>query len=73
MLYAHEVTRSLPATAALQAFESAAFHKSITAAARELHLTQGAISRQIQALERHVGADLFHRERQRIQIGRAHV
>ena len=53
------VSRSLPGTQALQAFESAAWHGSITAAARELHLTQGAISRQIQALEQ--------------QIGRAHV
>jgi LysR family glycine cleavage system transcriptional activator len=62
------VSRSLPTTAALQAFESAAFHHSITAAARELHLTQGAISRQIQALEQHVGMQLFHRERQRIRL-----
>jgi LysR family glycine cleavage system transcriptional activator len=52
----------------LQAFESAAFHGSITAAARELHLTQGAISRQIQALEEHLGVDLFARERQRIRL-----
>jgi DNA-binding transcriptional LysR family regulator len=60
--------RTLPSTAALQAFESAAAHGSITAAARELHLTQGAVSRQIQALEEHLGADLFHRERQRIRL-----
>lgn len=60
--------RTLPTTAALQAFESAAFHGSITAAARELHLTQGAISRQIQSLEQHLGVPLFHRERQRIRL-----
>lgn len=65
------MSRSLPATAALQAFESAAFHGSITAAARELHLTQGAISRQIQALEQHLGVDLFVRERQRIRLSPA--
>ncbi len=62
------MARSLPSTAALQAFESAAYHGSITAAARELHLTQGAISRQIQALEEHLGVDLFLRERQRIRL-----
>ncbi len=62
------VSRSLPGTQALQAFESAAWHGSITAAARELHLTQGAISRQIQALEQHLGVALFHRERQRIRL-----
>lgn len=62
------MSRSLPSTAALQAFESAAFHGSITAAARELHLTQGAISRQIQALEQHLEVPLFARERQRIHL-----
>lgn len=67
----HEVTRSLPTTAALQAFESAAFHLSITRAAKELHLSQGAISRQIQALEQHLGIELFHRERQRIRLSPA--
>lgn len=60
--------RSLPATAALQAFESAAFHGSITAAARELHRTQSAISRQIQGLEAALGVALFERHRQRIRL-----
>jgi LysR family transcriptional regulator, glycine cleavage system transcriptional activator len=71
MMYAHEVSRSLPATGALQAFESAAFHLSFTRAAEELHVTQGAISRQIQALEQHLGVDLFVRERQRIRLSPA--
>lgn len=62
------MARTLPPTAALQAFESAAHHGSITRAARELHRTQSAISRQIQALERHLGVTLFHRERQRIRL-----
>ena len=65
------MTRSLPATAALQAFESAAFHLSFTRAAEELHVTQGAISRQIQSLEQHLGAELFVRERQRIRLSPA--
>jgi LysR family glycine cleavage system transcriptional activator len=65
------VGRSLPATAALEAFESAAFHGSFTAAARELHVTQGAISRQIQTLEHHLGVELFTRERQRIRLSPA--
>ena len=62
------MTRSLPATAALQAFESAAFHGSVTAAAKELHRTQSALSRQIQSLESHLGTELFTRHRQRIQL-----
>ncbi|MFY9341669.1 MAG: LysR substrate-binding domain-containing protein [Planctomycetota bacterium] len=63
--------RSLPATTALHAFESSAFHRSFTAAARELHLTQGAVSRQVQALEQHLGVELFVRERQRIRLSPA--
>ena len=68
MQYPHQVARTLPTTGALQAFESAAFHLSITQASKELHLTQGAISRQIQALEEHLGVELFVRERQRIRL-----
>lgn len=62
------MSRSLPPTGALQAFESAAFHQSVTAAARELNRTQSALSRQIQSLEKHLGIDLFKRHRQRIQL-----
>lgn len=71
MRYPHDVSRSLPTTASLEAFESAAFHLSFTAAARELHVTQGAISRQVQALEAHLGIPLFVRERQRIALATA--
>jgi LysR family glycine cleavage system transcriptional activator len=62
------MSRSLPATGALQAFESAAFHGSITTAARELSRTQSALSRQIQSLEQHLGVALFERRRQRIHL-----
>lgn len=62
------MSRSLPATGALQAFESAAFHGSITQAARELARTQSAVSRQIQGLEQHLGVQLFERRRQRIRL-----
>jgi len=65
------VSRSLPPTGALQAFESAAFHQSVTAAARELSRTQSALSRQIQSLEKHLGIELFKRHRQRIQLTNA--
>ena len=65
------MTRSLPSTGALQAFESAAFHLSVTLAARELHLTQGAVSRQIRNLEEHLGIELFERQRQRIRLSAA--
>lgn len=51
----------LPSTSALAAFDSVARLGSFSAAAEELSLTQGAISRQIQALEQQLGAQLFER------------
>jgi LysR family transcriptional regulator, glycine cleavage system transcriptional activator len=60
--------RFLPSISLLQAFDAAARTGSITAAARELSLTQSAVSRQIMALEQQLGATLFHRERQTIRL-----
>lgn len=55
--------RRLPSTQALLCFEAAARHQSFTRAAQELALTQGAVSRQVAALEDLVGAALFRRTR----------
>ncbi|WP_157221137.1 LysR family transcriptional regulator [Flavisphingomonas formosensis] len=60
--------RFLPPTPLLSAFEAAARHQSFTAAARELALTQSAVSRQIRALEEILGSELFHRERQTVRL-----
>ncbi len=68
--------RFLPSTACLRAFEAAARTGSVTAAARELSLTQSAVSRQVLALEAQLGVALFHRERQTIRLtlaGDAHA
>jgi LysR family glycine cleavage system transcriptional activator len=46
---------------ALRSFEATARHGSMSAAAVELNVTPGAVSRQITALERMVGAALFER------------
>lgn len=51
----------LPSLRALQVFEVAARHGSFTRAARELHLTQGAVSRHVQELEAALGCELFVR------------
>ena len=53
--------RLLPSTAALAAFESVARLRSFSAAAEELALTQGAISRQVSGLEDLLGTLLFER------------
>ena len=51
----------LPPLGCLHAFEAAARHGSFAAAAKELHLTQSAVSHRIRQLERHLGYDLFDR------------
>jgi len=58
----------LPSTSMLAAFDAAARTGSFTAAAKELSLTQGAISRQINALEAQLNITLFHRHKQNIQL-----
>ena len=60
--------RFLPSLSHLQAFEAAARTSSVTLAARELNLTQSAVSRQIKALEEQLEVELFHRERQTIRL-----
>lgn len=50
----------------LVAFEAAVRLGSFTRAARELNVTQPAISRQIRELERHLGFDLFKRQAGRV-------
>ncbi|MBB5865758.1 LysR family transcriptional regulator [Xanthomonas sp. 3058] len=52
----------LPPLAALRAFESAARLQSVSRAAQELHVTHGAISRHVRALEQALGAALFTRQ-----------
>ncbi len=51
----------LPSTSALAAFDSVARLASFSAAAEELSLTQGAISRQVSGLEEQLGVMLFDR------------
>ncbi len=52
----------------LMAFEAAARNGSFTGAAQELNLTQGAISRQVSALEVQLDVILFQRVRKSIQL-----
>ena len=63
-----EQQRLLPSMSMLQAFSAAARHESFTEAAAELGLTQGAISRQVRALERQLGAELFARVRKSVRL-----
>src|SRR5688572_822419 len=54
-------TKRLPPLNALRAFEAAARHLSFKNAARELHVTAGAVSHQVKQLEEHLGVALFRR------------
>lgn len=58
----------VPPADTLIAFECAARHLSFTRAAEELHLTQGAVSKQVRQLEDRLGVELFRRVRQRIVL-----
>ena len=58
----------LPPLEPLIAFEAAARHSSFTAAARELHLSQAAVSQQIRNLEQSLGAQLFIRAHRRVHL-----
>lgn len=60
--------RQLPPLNAVKAFEAAARSESVTKAATELHVTQGAVSQQIKTLEATLGVKLFSREQQRLVL-----
>ncbi len=56
------MVKVLPPLNAVRAFEAASRHLNLSRAAEELGVTQGAISKQVIALEDFIGAQLFHRE-----------
>jgi len=60
--------RDLPPPNALRAFEAAARHGSLSKAAVELHVTHGAVSRQVKQLEEFLGCELFHRLPRGLQL-----
>jgi LysR family glycine cleavage system transcriptional activator len=66
-------TDRLPPLSALRAFEVAARHPNFSAAALELHVTPGAVSRQVTALEAQLGIALFVREARRTRLTAAGV
>lgn len=63
--------RLLPSTSALAAFDAVARLASFSAAAEELALTQGAVSRQIATLEEQLGTALFDRTSRHVVLSDA--
>ncbi len=58
----------LPPLRSLVIFEAAARNANFTAAARELHVTQAAVSKQIKELESYLGVSLFIRQGRRVKL-----
>ena len=59
---------NLPPLPALRAFEAVARLGSVVQAADELHVTHGAVSQQLRALEDYLGLSLFNRQGKRLAI-----
>jgi len=62
------MSRELPPLNALRAFEAAARLQSVSRAGEELHVTHGAISRQIRALEEQLGVSLFDKDGRGVKL-----
>lgn len=62
---------SLPSLNALYAFNTAARYSSFTQAAQVLHVTQGAVNRQIHLLEQQLGLVLFIKEGRGVRLTNA--
>ncbi|GGJ98356.1 LysR substrate-binding domain-containing protein [Pseudomonas matsuisoli] len=63
-----KLRRRLPSLTGLVVFEAAARRLSFTAAAREMCITQAAVSRQVRQLEQHLGQSLFVREHRAVSL-----
>ena len=61
----------LPPLSALRPFEAAARLESFSRAAEELHITHGAVSHQVRALEAFLGTPLFARHGKRVSLSAA--
>ena len=63
--------RKIPSLDLMRGFEAAARNLSFTKAAAELFVTQSAVSRQVKALEEHLGVPLFRRQYRAILLTEA--
>ncbi|WP_372573589.1 LysR substrate-binding domain-containing protein [Ruegeria jejuensis] len=64
---------ALPPLGWLRTFEAAARHLSFTGAARDLNMTQSAVSQQIKSLEGYLGQPLFHRRPRALELTEAGI
>ena len=67
------MSRDLPPLNALKAFEATARLNSVSQAAEQLHVTHGAVSRQLKVLEEHLGVSLFVKDGRGLKLTDAGV
>ncbi|MGH8419735.1 MAG: LysR family transcriptional regulator [Pseudomonas sp.] len=67
------MSRDLPPLNALRAFETTARLNSVSQAAEQLHVTHGAVSRQLKVLEEHLGVSLFSKDGRGLKLTDAGV
>ncbi|MEE1887596.1 LysR family transcriptional regulator [Pseudomonas carassii] len=67
------MAQDLPPLNALRAFEATARLNSVSQAAEALHVTHGAVSRQIKVLEEHLGVALFAKDGRGVKLTDAGV
>jgi len=67
------MSRDLPPLNALRAFEATARLTSVSQAAEQLHVTHGAVSRQLKVLEEHLGVSLFSKDGRGLKLTDAGV
>lgn len=65
--------KTLPPLGWLRTFEAAARHLSFTGAARDLNMTQSAVSQQIKSLEGYLGQPLFLRRPRALELTEAGI
>lgn len=61
----------IPPLNPLKVFEVVARTRNLTQAAKELHISQSAVSKQLQVLQEYLGTELFRRERHGISLTHA--
>ena len=67
------MSHDLPPLNALRAFEATARLNSVSQAAEQLHVTHGAVSRQLKVLEEHLGVSLFVKDGRGLKLTDAGV
>lgn len=67
------MSHDLPPLNALRAFEATARLNSVSQAADQLHVTHGAVSRQLKVLEEHLGVSLFIKDGRGLKLTDAGV